>query len=150
MMEVEQLYEILRKVQEPKGYFFNKDKEKVFELLAGLLANKERYGYMCCPCRLAANDREHDKDIICPCIYREPDVAEIRKLLLQPVRFTSLERGKNSARICSREKARREVHLLRSAKQAFSYVGQAFHPAVSRVEEQANWKVCPTSVIAFR
>jgi ferredoxin-thioredoxin reductase catalytic chain len=76
MMEVEQLYEILRKVQEPKGYFFNKDKEKVFELLAGLLANKERYGYMCCPCRLAANDREHDKDIICPCIYREPDVAE--------------------------------------------------------------------------
>ncbi len=30
MMEVEQLYEILRKVQEPKGYFFNKDKEKVF------------------------------------------------------------------------------------------------------------------------
>jgi ferredoxin-thioredoxin reductase catalytic subunit len=31
---------------------------------------------MCCPCRLAANDREADKDIMCPCAYREQDVAE--------------------------------------------------------------------------
>jgi ferredoxin-thioredoxin reductase catalytic subunit len=76
MTEVEKLYEMLRKVQEPKGYYFNKDKDKVFELLEGLLTNKQRYGYMCCPCRLAAKDREWDKDIICPCVYRGPDVAE--------------------------------------------------------------------------
>jgi len=76
MMEVEKLYEMLRKVHEPKGYYFNNDKEKVTELLEGLLLNKERYGYMCCPCRLAANDRVHDKDIICPCVYRAPDVEE--------------------------------------------------------------------------
>jgi ferredoxin-thioredoxin reductase catalytic subunit len=75
-MNAKQLYDILAKVQEPKGYFFNKDTEKVFELLEGLLVNKERYGYMCCPCRLAADNREYDTDIICPCIYREPDVAE--------------------------------------------------------------------------
>jgi ferredoxin-thioredoxin reductase catalytic chain len=76
MTEVEKLYEMLRKVQEPKGYFFNKDKEKVLELLEGLIVNKERYGYMCCPCRLASNSRENDKDIICPCVYRAPDVKE--------------------------------------------------------------------------
>ena len=76
MDEVERLYETLRKLQEPKGYFFNADKEKVFELLEGLLANKKRYGYMCCPCRLSANDRRRDQDIICPCAYRAPDVAE--------------------------------------------------------------------------
>ncbi len=75
-MAVEKLYEMLKKTQEPKGYFFNKDRERVFEMLKALQANKERYGYMCCPCRLAANDRERDKDIICPCIYREPDVEE--------------------------------------------------------------------------
>ena len=75
-MKVEQLYEILKKAQEAQGYYFNKDKKKVFDLLEGLLVNKERYGYMCCPCRLSANDREWDKDIICPCVYREPDVAE--------------------------------------------------------------------------
>lgn len=75
-MDVEQLYEMLKKAQEKKGYFFNKDKERVFELLQSLLINKDRYGYMACPCRLASEDREWDKDIICPCIYREPDVAE--------------------------------------------------------------------------
>lgn len=75
-MNVDQLYEALRKVQEPKGYYFNRDKARVFQLLQGLLENKGRYGYMCCPCRLAAEDREWDRDIICPCVYREPDVAE--------------------------------------------------------------------------
>ena len=76
MNEVEKLYEMLKKVQEPKGYFFNKDKQKVFELLEGLITNRRRYGYMSCPCRLAANNREHDKDIICPCVYSVPDIAE--------------------------------------------------------------------------
>jgi ferredoxin-thioredoxin reductase catalytic subunit len=75
-MDAAQLYEMLRKVQEPKGYFFNKDKERVFELLEALLINKDRYGYMVCPCRLACGDRGADKDIICPCVYREPDVKE--------------------------------------------------------------------------
>jgi len=74
MTEIEKLYEMLRKVQEPKGYYFNKDQERVFELLEALLVNKGRYGYMSCPCRLAGGDREKDKDIICPCVYRAPDV----------------------------------------------------------------------------
>ncbi len=76
MMQVEKLYEQLRSIQEPKGYYFNRDKKKVFELLEGLLINKDRYGYMCCPCRLASADRDWDKDIICPCVYREADVRE--------------------------------------------------------------------------
>lgn len=75
-MTVEQLYDMLKKVQEEKGYYFVKDKQKVFDLLEGLLINKERYGYMSCPCRLACGDREWDRDIICPCAYRTPDVAE--------------------------------------------------------------------------
>ncbi len=75
-MDSQKLYEMLRKVQEPKGYYFNTDKERTFELLEGLLENKERYGYMACPCRLASGDREWDRDIICPCVYREPDVEE--------------------------------------------------------------------------
>ena len=75
-MDVEQLYEKLRPIQEAKGYYFNKDKQAVFELLEALLVNKERYGYMGCPCRLASGDREKDGDIICPCVYRAPDVEE--------------------------------------------------------------------------
>ena len=76
MNEAEKLYETLKKVQEPKGYYFNKDKNRVFELLEALLVIKERYGYMSCPCRLSSGDRERDKDIICPCVYRAPDVEE--------------------------------------------------------------------------
>jgi ferredoxin-thioredoxin reductase catalytic chain len=75
-MDIEELYENLKKIQEPKGYYFNQDKKTVFELLEGLIENKERYGYMVCPCRLSAGERDKDKDIICPCVYREPDVEE--------------------------------------------------------------------------
>ena len=75
-MDANQLYETLKNIQEKKGYYFNKDNSRVMELLSGLLTNKDRYGYMVCPCRLAAGDREADKDIICPCVYRQPDVEE--------------------------------------------------------------------------
>lgn len=76
MSAAEELYERLKKVNEPKGYFFSNDREMVLQLLDGLLTNKERYGYMCCPCRLASGDRTADRDITCPCAYREQDVAE--------------------------------------------------------------------------
>ena len=71
-----ELYEMLRKAQEPKGFFFNKNKDWVLAILQDLLINKERYGYMSCPCRLATGDREKDRDIFCPCVYRTDDVKE--------------------------------------------------------------------------
>jgi ferredoxin-thioredoxin reductase catalytic chain len=74
--DVQDMYERLKRVNEPKGYFFGSDTDLVTQLIAGLLTNKERYGYMCCPCRLASGDREADKDISCPCDYREADVKE--------------------------------------------------------------------------
>lgn len=75
-MNTEQLRGLLQKSQEPKGYFFNRDTEKTLFLLNALLMNKDRYGYMACPCRLAQEDREADRDILCPCDYREKDVQE--------------------------------------------------------------------------
>ncbi|HKL00354.1 MAG TPA: ferredoxin-thioredoxin reductase catalytic domain-containing protein [Desulfotignum sp.] len=75
-MKVKQLYQTLKKSQEAKGIYFNKDEDLVFELLESLLLNKDRYGYMACPCRLACADKDADKDIICPCVYREPDLEE--------------------------------------------------------------------------
>jgi len=75
-MDSKGLHDALKKIQEPKGYYFNTDSGHVFGILEALLVNKERYGYMACPCRLAADDKNHDKDIICPCAYREEDVKE--------------------------------------------------------------------------
>lgn len=76
MMKPAELYDLLKKAQEPKGYYFNKDKEWVLSILSDLLVNKERYGYSSCPCRLAAGNREKDRDILCPCVYRAQDVKE--------------------------------------------------------------------------
>ena len=53
LMTPKQLHEQLKKVQEPKGYFFSRDLDAVMCLMEALLFNKDRYGYMACPCRLA-------------------------------------------------------------------------------------------------
>mgnify|MGYP000066604333 CR=1 FL=1 len=78
MMDAQELYKRMKKVQEAKGYFFNKDKERTMELLEALLVNKERYGYMGCPCRLVSGDREADRD-------------SLRKLIDASIRWVSEE-----------------------------------------------------------
>lgn len=75
-MTAERLFEILAKYAESQGIQLNKDKEYVMDILRGLLANESRYGYRSCPCRLASGVKEKDADIICPCVYRDPDIKE--------------------------------------------------------------------------
>jgi len=58
------------------GYYLHPDPEFLADLLEGLKKNEERYGYPACPCRLASGKFEFDRDIICPCDYRDPDVLE--------------------------------------------------------------------------
>lgn len=76
MKDAEKLFDLLREVQEPKGFHFNCDRERTMELLEALMLNRDRYGYMACPCRIASGDRDADRDIFCPCDYREEDVKE--------------------------------------------------------------------------
>lgn len=58
------------------GYHLNPDANFLGDLLEGLRKNEERYGYPSCPCRLATGIFELDRDIICSCDYRDPDVEE--------------------------------------------------------------------------
>lgn len=58
------------------GYYLVKDPEFLQGLTEGLKKNEERYGYLSCPCRLASGKLEYDRDILCPCDYRDPDVIE--------------------------------------------------------------------------
>jgi ferredoxin-thioredoxin reductase catalytic chain len=74
--ETEKLYARLNREAQRGGYNLNPDAEFTNGLVRGLLVNDRRYGYMACPCRLAADDREADLDIICPCYYRDADVVE--------------------------------------------------------------------------
>lgn len=46
------------------------------DLLEGLKTNEDRYGYPSCPCRPATGVYAQDRDIICPCDYRDPDVSD--------------------------------------------------------------------------
>lgn len=59
-----------------RGYYLNPDEDFLKDLLEGLRKNEERYGYPSCPCRLASGNFTLDRDIICPCDYRDPDVEE--------------------------------------------------------------------------
>lgn len=58
------------------GWELNRDAEFLRFLVEGLESNVERLGYLQCPCRLSWDDREKDKDIICPCMYAPDDIAE--------------------------------------------------------------------------
>ena len=75
-MNAQELFVTLKKTQEPLGFFLNSEREQCLALLEALLKNLARYGYMACPCRLAKNDRDADRDIICPCVYRPADIEE--------------------------------------------------------------------------
>lgn len=74
--EVDDYYQGLKKQVESIGYHLNPDVEFTKSLLKSIIINERRYGYGACPCRLAANDKEEDLDIICPCDYRDPDLDE--------------------------------------------------------------------------
>ena len=58
------------------GYYLTTDQELLNDLLEGLQKNEDRYGYPSCPCRLASGKLDLDRDIICPCDYRDPDTEE--------------------------------------------------------------------------
>lgn len=73
-MTPKELLQNLKNEAEQKGFALHADEEHCLEIAASLLQNKERYGYMCCPCRLPQEDKKLDKDIICPCDYRDEDI----------------------------------------------------------------------------
>lgn len=74
--EVKRVHDLLRNGAEKLGHYFNYDEEHTMRLVEGLIENRDRYGYMSCPCRLASGEYEKDKDIVCPCDYRDPDVED--------------------------------------------------------------------------
>jgi ferredoxin-thioredoxin reductase catalytic subunit len=74
--EVDKLYSRLEQEAKQGGYSLNPDVEFTKDLIRGIIKNEHRYGYRACPCRLAANDKKTDLDIICPCYYRDQDVVD--------------------------------------------------------------------------
>jgi len=61
---------------EGAGYHLNPDAQFARDLIEGLLTNDRRYGYPACPCRLASGVADEDRDIVCPCDYRDADLLD--------------------------------------------------------------------------
>ena len=40
------------------------------------MVNNDRYGLEICPCRLIDGAPEENLDIVCPCVYRDDDLAD--------------------------------------------------------------------------
>ncbi|MDO8736622.1 MAG: ferredoxin-thioredoxin reductase catalytic domain-containing protein [Thermoleophilia bacterium] len=74
--EISKLQQRLKEDAEKSGYHLNPDEEMTRDLVRGLITNEKRHGYRGCPCRLSADDKQDDLDIICPCDYRDPDLGE--------------------------------------------------------------------------
>ncbi|PKL21232.1 MAG: ferredoxin:thioredoxin reductase [Spirochaetae bacterium HGW-Spirochaetae-4] len=68
--------QFVHNVAKNKGWSLNGDAEFLQSLVEGLEMNLQRLGYLQCPCRLSWDDREKDKDILCPCVYAADDIAE--------------------------------------------------------------------------
>jgi ferredoxin-thioredoxin reductase catalytic subunit len=74
--DIDKLYKRLFEEAESAGYHLGPDVSFTKDLVRGLLVNESRYGYWACPCRLASGNKPDDLDIICPCDYRDMDLAE--------------------------------------------------------------------------
>ena len=76
MISIESVRKRAENDAKANGYYLTPDPQLLQDLFVGLQKNEERYGYPSCPCRLASGKMELDRDIICPCDYRDPDVQE--------------------------------------------------------------------------
>ena len=74
--EAEELLAVRERELRAGGYLLNPDKEDTMTLMEGLVTNTRRYGYPSCPCRIAEGSLELDRDLICPCDYRDADLND--------------------------------------------------------------------------
>ena len=73
---VKERLNMLRRDAKQSGYILNSDDEFVEGLAEGLIANADRYGIQSCPCRLFKGEKKDNYDIVCPCDYRDADLAD--------------------------------------------------------------------------
>ena len=59
-----------------QGWRVNTDHEFLDTLIDGLHGTFNAHGYFLCPCRESWEEREKDKDVICPCVYASADLKE--------------------------------------------------------------------------
>ncbi|MDR1519580.1 MAG: ferredoxin:thioredoxin reductase [Planctomycetota bacterium] len=54
---------------------FNPDEDLVGDIIEAIAARKAKFGEAYCPCRRLSGDPGKDREIICPCVHREREIA---------------------------------------------------------------------------
>ncbi len=106
---IDKLYDRLNREAEESGYHLNPDVEFAKDLIKGLLTNEQRYGYWNCPCRRATGIKEQDLDIICPCDYRDADIAEFNACYCSLYISDKVKQGKIKASPIAERRPPKEV-----------------------------------------
>ena len=109
--EIDALYERLNVEAERGGYHLNPDVRFTKGLVRGLLVNEKRFGYWVCPCRLSEGSKNEDLDIICPCDYRDPDLAEYGCCFCSLYVTRAVLEGKQKTRRIPERRPDRELRL---------------------------------------
>ena len=103
------------------GCYLTPQPELLQGFLEGLKTNEDRYGYPLCPCRLASGNYEFDRDIICPCDYRDPDVTQYGSCFCRLFVNKQVYESKNLPEVPERrpiEKQQRAYGIQTAPKQA--------------------------------
>lgn len=65
----------VRQVAAHRGWVVNPDAALTSPIVQGLATQAARWGKPYCPCR-DVEGGEADRDIVCPCVYAQPDVDQ--------------------------------------------------------------------------
>jgi len=71
-----EIYEWAKQNASELGYVLNPDYDIVAMAIKGLANNKKKYGEQYCSCREVSGNKEQDRKIICPCVYRGKDIEQ--------------------------------------------------------------------------
>ncbi|MFO7730385.1 MAG: ferredoxin-thioredoxin reductase catalytic domain-containing protein [Spirochaetia bacterium] len=73
---LEDVKDFIRRAARKYNWAVVPDENFMHDLAQGLLHNYQRFGFYQCPCRDSYGEREHDRDIMCPCTYCSDDIEE--------------------------------------------------------------------------
>ncbi len=127
-----------------RGYFLNPSVEFLGDLLEGLRRNEERYGYPSCPCRLASGIFEFDRDIVCPCDYRDADCGESGSCYCGLFVAEEVFEGR---RVLGAVPERRPLELQ---ERGFGVSGKRLVSGVSEVPRRRLWFCRQCGYVCFR
>jgi len=114
--EIEECIHRLKDEAEAGAYNLNPNREDLEIVIDGYLESEKKYGYPACPCRMADGDYELDKDLVCPCAYRDDDITEFGACYCSLYVDDEIVRGEKEAQYISERRPPNPEDRLQAKK----------------------------------